>query len=111
MIKKQEFLIPAAVILRALCNVSDRQIYNKIVRGDIDADISDRLEVMLRAGRGQGLENTKDCLAYLGANFRVVLGADKHTGDSEVGRQFLENYICIHLKENHDKLNILCVMI
>jgi len=32
--------------------VSDRQIYNKIVRGDIDADISDRLEVMLRAGRG-----------------------------------------------------------
>ncbi len=78
MIKKQEFLIPIAVVLRALGALSDRQIYNKIVRGEVDADVSDRLEVLLRAGRGQGLEKQDDCLAYLGANFRVVLGAEKH---------------------------------
>jgi hypothetical protein len=46
--QKQEFLIPAYVLLKALAEVTDVQIYNKLVKGYFkNRQIGDRVEVLL----------------------------------------------------------------
>lgn len=45
---KQEFLIPIYVMLKALGNVTDAQIYNRLVKGYFkNRQIGDQVEVML----------------------------------------------------------------
>lgn len=45
---KQEFLIPTYVLLKALGNVTDAQIYNRLVKGYFkNRQIGDQVEVML----------------------------------------------------------------
>jgi DNA-directed RNA polymerase I subunit RPA2 len=49
--QKQEFLIPAYVLLKALVDVSDVQIYNKLVKGYFrNRQIGDKVEVLLQDG-------------------------------------------------------------
>ena len=67
---------------------------------------------MLRAGKNLGLHTQEECLAYLGRNFRIVLSVtDPGTVDRAVGQIFIEENICVHLKNGRDKFNFLCVLI
>ncbi len=51
-------------------------------------------------------------MAYLGKNFRVVLNINNtDLNDKEVGEIFMNENICVHLKNNIDKFNTLIVMI
>ena len=48
---KQEFLIPAYVMLKAMAEVTDVQIYNRLVKGYFrNRQIGDQVEVMLCDG-------------------------------------------------------------
>ena len=48
MIRKVEYLIPAVVVIKALEEMSDRQLYNMIVRGSTDNSfISERVEILI----------------------------------------------------------------
>lgn len=111
--RKQEFLIPIIVILKALMETSDLQIYNKLVKGyQGKSQISDRVEVLLRVGKKLGLNSSNECLSYLGSNFRVMLNiTDSSLKDREVGEIFLQEHVCVHLKSNLDKFNSICFMI
>ena len=58
------------------------------------------------------LHSKDECLAYIGKNFRVVLSVNNNEiNDKEVGEIFMKENICVHLKNNIDKLNTLCIMI
>lgn len=58
------------------------------------------------------MQSRDQCLAYLGRNFRVVLSiTNSEIKDSEVGEIFLNENICVHLGDNMDKFNFLCIMI
>ena len=49
-------MCPIIVILKGLCNISDREIYTKLMRGNYnDSDRSDKIEVLMRTGRSLGL--------------------------------------------------------
>ena len=73
--------------------------------------MSDRVEVMIRGARRLQLFTKKECLAYLGRNFRVVLNiTNPDVTDIEVGQIFLSENICVNVKEEMDKFNSLCVM-
>lgn len=67
--------MPVMVILRALVDTTDSQIYSRLVKGDSgNSIISDRVEVMLKGAHTMNLLTRESCLAFLGRNFRVVLG-------------------------------------
>ena len=73
--KKQEFLCPIIIILKALMNVSDKEVYHKIIKGAFtDSDKSDKIEVLIRTGRSLGLYTQTQFLEYIGKNFRLLLG-------------------------------------
>jgi len=84
------------VILKALADISDLQIYNKVntnceifskkqglkflflykqlVKGQSSKSaISDRVEVLIRGSKAMSLNTREECLTHLGKNFRVVL--------------------------------------
>lgn len=45
-IRKQEYLVPAVLILKALTGSSDHQIFSHVTKGDVDDTfVSDRVEV------------------------------------------------------------------
>ena len=105
--RKQEFLIPVIIILKALVETTDVQIYNKLVHGySGNSEISDRVEVLLRVSKNLSLHTKHQCLAYLGSRFRSELNLlhASDISDKEVGEIFLREHICVHSKTNIDKL-------
>ena len=110
--KKQEFLCPIIVILKGIMNISDREIYAKLMKGNYnDSDKSDKIEVLMRTGRSLGLYTQTQFLEYLGKNFRLLLGISHVYSDREAGEMFLRENICVHLEEPKDKINTICLMI
>ena len=50
-LRKQEFFVPALLVLKALKDTSDREIYDRLVQGRTEnAWLTDRVELMLRTG-------------------------------------------------------------
>ena len=84
--KKQEFLCPIIIILKALGGFSDREIYTRLMKGNYaDSDRSDQIEVLIRAGRSAGLYTQTQFLEYLGVNFRLLLGVSHSYSDKDAG--------------------------
>eukprot|EP00960_Hanusia_phi_P052352 761408-Hanusia_phi.AAC.1 len=115
-IRKQEYLIPAIMILKALTGSSDHQIFSNVVQGDAtNTFVSDRIEVALRdCTKYMGLRTKEDYLAYLGQRFRVVLIRSLYLPDDisdvEIGQKLLDHYFFIHLHKDEDKWACLITM-
>ena len=111
--QKQEFLIPIILILKALKNCTDRQIYERIVKGNFNQrQISDRVEAILSAGKELNIYDSDQSKALIGSRFRIVLaGVTKEMSDVDVGNLFLSNYICIHTSSFESKFDTICLMI
>lgn len=113
--RKNEYLIPVVMILRALYDTNDREIFDHIVGGDTtNSFLTDRLELLLRGfkKRYPTLQNRKQTLQYLGDKFRVVLQASPDKGDLEVGQEVLKRIVLVHLGEdNRAKFDMLLFMI
>ena len=110
--RKNEYLIPLMLIMRALLDVSDKEIMEAIVQGDWENTfITGRVEAMLRDFKRYSLFTQKQCLTYLGSRFHIVLGLPKHTPFEEVGRELLRRLICVHLNTPLDKFNQLVLMV
>jgi DNA-directed RNA polymerase I subunit RPA2 len=115
-IRKQEYLIPAVLILKALTGSSDHQIYQHVMGGDdSNTFLSDRIEVALRDGnRYAGLRSREHYLAFLGQRFRPLLVRAlflrDDTSDADMGRALLEHFIFVHLSTAEDKWNQMIVM-
>lgn len=136
LVRKQEFYIPIVLLLRALRETSDREIYEKTLAGEhTNRFVADRIEVLLR-GAGMDVDRTKkeraeegarqnlirtlfgqrECLAYLGKIFRVVLGEPASLSDVDVGRALLRRYVLVHLshrgaRSGDDKYMVLLLML
>ena len=113
--QKQEFLVPAYVLLKALMpsgqsdGATDVQIFKRLARGE---NRQDKIEVLLGDGNKLGLYSQEQCLAYLGSRLRTVLdGVTQEMTDVDVGRFLLERIILVHCAQFKDKFNTLCLMI
>lgn len=110
--RKNEYLVPLMLIMRALLDVSDKEIMEAIVQGDYENTfITGRVEAMLRDFKRYALYTQQQCLVYLGSRFHVVLGLPKDTPFEEVGRELLRRLICVHLSTAQDKFNQLVLMV
>ncbi|KAG5460758.1 MAG: hypothetical protein BJ554DRAFT_7152, partial [Olpidium bornovanus] len=105
--RKQEYLVPAVLILKSLLAVSDAEICDDILRGEADTWILERVEGLLRAHKGFGVYTRDQCLAYLGDKFRVVLGLPADFKDREIGEALLRKVVLVHLDSRRDKYNLL----
>lgn len=114
MIKKQEFMIPLILILKALIDAPDVLIFNRTIRGNNkNAKLRECVEVLLAEGKKYGFSKRSAYLEYLGNRFRDLLGFShiKEVTNEEVGKYFLKEYVLIHMENNNDKFNMLCIML
>lgn len=110
--RKNEYLVPVLMIIKALAETNDRQIFDGIVgSATSNSFLTDRLELMLRGYKAYNTNTQLEALAYLGDKFRVVLFAPADMPDVAVGRLFLEKIVLPHLSDGVAKQNLLFYMI
>ena len=94
--RKQEFLIPLVILLRALSSSSfgssDEELYSRIVEGaENNTFLRARAELLLQdAHQFDGLHTSEECLAYLGARFRPLSLRADSTSDVDIGHFMME---------------------
>lgn len=114
--RKNEYLIPVMMIMKALIETNDLEILIGLVGppkslGAKNTFLRNRVEILLRTYKAYGLYKKKETRAYLGSKFRAVLGVDDTMSDYEVGTVFLRKIVLVHLGEqNQDKFKMLLVM-
>ncbi|KAK9449470.1 uncharacterized protein V1518DRAFT_416088 [Limtongia smithiae] len=110
--RKNEYLVPLMMILKALVSTNDKEIFDGIVGKDThNSFLTDRLELLLRTYKVYNLYSKEETLAHLGDKFRVVMGASLDKTDVEVGQEFLRRVVLVHLKNGQDKFRLLLFMV
>ncbi|KAK3310002.1 uncharacterized protein B0T15DRAFT_406720 [Chaetomium strumarium] len=100
--RKNEYLVPVMMVLKALVETNDREIFEGLVgppnsKGIENTFLTDRVELLLRTYKTYGLYTKTQTRAYLGEKFRVVLGVPDTMSDYEVGTEFLRKIVLVHL--------------
>lgn len=110
--RKNEYLVPVMMILKALIETNDREIFDGIVGSDTsNSFLTDRLELLLRTYKQYNLYSRKETLAYLGDKFRVAFNGTPDKSDIEIGKEVLQRITLVHLSDNADKFRMLLFMI
>ncbi|KAI9646357.1 DNA-directed RNA polymerase I subunit RPA2 [Ciborinia camelliae] len=100
--RKNEFLVPAMMILKALVETNDKEIFEGLVgaagsKGAENTFLTDRVELLLRTYKAYGLYTKSKTRAYLGEKFRIVLGVPDTMSNYDVGTEFLRKIVLVHL--------------
>eukprot|EP00980_Cylindrotheca_fusiformis_P011899 scaffold2830_cov131-Cylindrotheca_fusiformis.AAC.20 len=129
--RKQEFLIPILLILRALSGnqettshadaaggsiigITDEELYRRIVQGDeSNTFLRARAELLLQDAKARFPNvNTPDqCLAYIGSRFRRLSQRAETTSDIAIGHYMIRRYVMIHLPNYKDKLECILLLL
>lgn len=120
--RKNEFLVPAMMILKALVETNDKEIFEGLVgtpgsKGTDNTFLNDRVELLLRTYKAYGLYTKSKTRAYLGEKFRIVLGVPDTMSNYDVGTEFLRKIVLVHLgntkvteAQDKDKFKMLLFM-
>jgi len=116
LLNKAEYFIPAGIVLKCFCDISDKEIYDSIITLAKSDDahaifVAERVEVLLNQCSKLGLISKRQCLEYLGSLFRGVLDSPESKTNFEVGSELIRDNLFIHLDEGQDKLCIAYQMI
>ena len=114
--RRAEYFIPAGVLLKCFIEVSDRELFDKIMSGATPgsghaAFVSERAELLLQQAARTGLKTCTQCLEHLGSHFRVILELPSSLTDMEVGKELLRQFVFIHLDHPVEKLQLLLLML
>ena len=106
--RKQEYVIPIMLVLKALVGASDKEIFEGVMMQDYENTfLTDRVELLLRSFKMFGLQTGEQCLAYLGEKFRVVLGLPEDWKNEMIGMWLINKMILVHLQSARDKFRML----
>ena len=122
--RKAEYLVPVMMVMKALVETNDRDIFEGIVgaagsKGLAEKQfVTDRVELLLRTYKVYGLHSQAKTRAYLGSKFKVVLQLPDDASDDEAGVEFLRKIVLPHLgsynvtpAQNADKFQMILFMI
>eukprot|EP00271_Cylindrocystis_brebissonii_P006048 TRINITY_DN18592_c0_g1_i1.p1 TRINITY_DN18592_c0_g1~~TRINITY_DN18592_c0_g1_i1.p1 ORF type:complete len:1240 (+),score=272.61 TRINITY_DN18592_c0_g1_i1:100-3819(+) len=110
--RKNEYFIPVAIILKALIEASDREIYEHLVASCVGSEgQQERALLLLHEAQKKKLHTRNECLAFLGQNFRAVLQLPEHRSNAFVGAKLLKECVLVHLQHPQDKFNLLIFML
>ena len=106
--RKQEYVVPIMLILKALVGASDKEIFEGVMMQDYDNTfLTDRVELLLRSYKMFSLYTGDQCLEYLGDKFRVVLGLPEDWTNQAVGAWLVKKLDLVHLEDPRDKFRML----
>jgi DNA-directed RNA polymerase I subunit RPA2 len=106
--RKQEYVIPIMLILKALTGASDKEIFEGIMMQDYDNTfLTDRVELLLRSYKMYNLYTGDQCLEYLGDKFRVVLGLPEDWTIQAVGVWLIQKLVLVHIDSAREKFKML----
>lgn len=106
--RKNEYMVPVMMILKALVDATDKDIFAGLVQNDFkNTFLTDRIELLLRSFKSYSLFTGAQCLDFLGSRFRVVLGCPEDWSNAEVGRFLLRRIVLVHLPTPEDKFRML----
>jgi DNA-directed RNA polymerase I subunit RPA2 len=106
--RKNEYVIPAMLILKALVGASDMEIFEGLAMRDYENTfLTDRIEMLLRGFKTYNLYTGGQCLEYLGDKFRVVLGCPEDWPNVKIGSWLLQKTVLAHLQDPKDKYRML----
>lgn len=101
-------MIPLVLILKALVDASDKEVFEGLVQGEYDNTfLTDRVELLLRGQKVWNLHTGTQCLDYLGEKFRVVLNVPEDWENTRVGGYLLTKVVLVHLPSARDKYRML----
>ncbi|KAI0832821.1 beta and beta-prime subunits of DNA dependent RNA-polymerase [Trametes gibbosa] len=110
--RKQEYVIPIMLILKALVSASDKEIFEGVMMQDYeDTFLSDRVELLLRSFKMYHLSTGEQCLQYLGDKFRVVVNMPEDWTNQAIGVWLIDKVILVHLRNARDKFRMLMFML
>jgi DNA-directed RNA polymerase I subunit RPA2 len=121
--RKNEYIIPVMMILKALVETNDREIFEAIVGGASSEGIhntfvTDRVELLLRTYKAYRLHSRSECRSFIGEKFKPVLGVPMDMPNEEAGAEFLRRVVLPHLgnhnvteTQDYDKFKMLMFMI
>ncbi|KAL7481374.1 hypothetical protein ACHAW6_007059 [Cyclotella cf. meneghiniana] len=129
--RKQEFLLPLVLVIRALSGgdtvahssgnasntvrqgITDEELFDRIVQGDeSNTFVRARAELLLReAQQFHGMQTPEECLAFIGSRFRLMSMKANSTSDVAIGHYVINRYILIHLPSYGDKLEYTLFML
>ncbi|EON63887.1 DNA-directed RNA polymerase I subunit RPA2 [Coniosporium apollinis CBS 100218] len=121
--RKNEYLVPVMMIMKALVETNDREIFEGLVgpagsKGLQEKQfVTDRVELLLRTYKAYNIRGRAKTRAYLGSKFRIVLGVPEDMTDEDVGTEFLRKIVLPHLgnfsvaeSQDADKFKMLLFM-
>lgn len=111
-LRKQEFLLPVVLVAKSLMNISDKELFDRLISNDYtNTFLTTRLELLLRDFKTYKLYSMQDCQAYLGSLFRNMLPITDRTSDMEAGILLIRRFIFVHTDSFTEKLDCLIVML
>lgn len=116
-IRKQEYMIPAILLLKAMYPLTDREIFERLLRGEHDNTyLTARIELVLRESKKNGIHTREEALSYLGKHFRAVLPyISEDLTNVEVGNRVIDEFMFIHIQKGDkgrvQKVELLLMMI
>lgn len=106
--RKQEYVVPVMLILKALVSASDREIFEGLVMQDYDNTfLTDRVEMLLRSFKQHNLPTGEQCLDFLGEKFRIVLLRPEDSSNTAIGTWLLQKMVLVHLSTPREKFRML----
>lgn len=106
--RKQEYVIPIMLVLKALVGASDKEIFEGVIMQDYENTfMTDRVELLLRSFKTYKLYTGEQCLEYLGDKFRVVLGMPEDWNNTALGVWLIRKLVLVHLSDPRDKFRML----
>jgi DNA-directed RNA polymerase I subunit RPA2 len=120
--RKKIYVVPVMMIMKALVETNDREIYEGLVglagsKGADNTFLTDRVELLLRSYKTYGLYTKSKTRAYLGEKFRIALGLPDTLSHYDAGTEFLRRVILVHLgnvnvseAQDNDKFKMLLFM-
>ena len=113
-VSKELYFVPVMMLLKCFKDVPDSYIYRRLMVGVGDDPYYKGLVVnMLRELQAEGLYNREQVMNYIGRSFRpkcYLLVPPWYT-DRQVCEWLMKKNVAIHLDNDDDKFDIICVMI
>ena len=111
-LRKQEFLLPVVIVAKALADITDKELFDRVVQGDTgNTFMTTRLELLLRDAKQYGIFSSAECLAFLGSHFRGFLPISDKWSDEQAGRLLVERFFFVHVSAFSSKLECLLHML
>ncbi|MCJ1369726.1 DNA-directed RNA polymerase I subunit RPA2 [Loxospora ochrophaea] len=121
--RKNEYLVPVMMVLKALVETNDREIFEGIVgatgsESTGNTFLTDRVELLLRTYKVYSVHSKAKTRSYLGEKFKPVLGVPDDMPDEDAGTEFLRKIVLVHLgntnvteSQDIDKFKMLLFMV